>query len=49
MLFKPSSYTKDLQLDYVGIEIPNDFVLGYGLDYQGYGRNLSDLYREVSH
>lgn len=47
MLFKPESYTKDLKLDYVGIEIPSDFVLGYGLDYQGYGRNLADLYRVV--
>jgi hypoxanthine phosphoribosyltransferase len=47
MLFKPEAYTKDLKLDYVGIEIPNDFVLGYGLDYQGYGRNLADLYRVV--
>jgi hypoxanthine phosphoribosyltransferase len=47
MLFKPAAYTKDIKLDYVGIEIPNDFVLGYGLDYQGYGRNLTDLYRVV--
>lgn len=47
MLFKPESYTKDLKLDYIGIEIPSDFVLGYGLDYQGYGRNLADLYRVV--
>ncbi len=47
MLFKPAAYTKDLKLDWVGIEIPNDFVLGYGLDYQGYGRNLADLYRVV--
>jgi hypoxanthine phosphoribosyltransferase len=47
MLFKPESYTMDLELDYVGIEIPNDFVLGYGLDYEGFGRNLADLYRVV--
>lgn len=47
MLFKPAAYTKELKLDYVGIEIPNDFVLGYGLDYQGYGRNLADLYKVV--
>ena len=45
MLFKPAAYTKDMKLDYVGIEIPNDFVLGYGLDYQGYGRNLTDLFK----
>jgi len=47
MLFKPAAYTKDMKLDYVGIEIPDDFVLGYGLDYQGYGRNLADLYKVV--
>ena len=39
--------TKDLKLHYVGLEIPNDFVLGYGLDYEGYGRNLTDLYKVV--
>ncbi|MFC2081338.1 hypoxanthine phosphoribosyltransferase [Bacteroidota bacterium] len=47
MLFKPEAYTKELKLDYVGIEIPNDFVLGYGLDYEGYGRNLADLYKVI--
>ena len=47
MLFKPAAYTRDMKLDYVGIEIPNDFVLGYGLDYKGYGRNLADLYKVV--
>ena len=31
---------KNIHLDYVGFEIPNDFVVGYGLDYDGYGRNL---------
>ena len=47
LLFKPDAYTKDLKLDYVGLEIPNDFVLGYGLDYEGLGRNLADLYKVV--
>ena len=47
MLYKPEAYTKDLKLDYVGIEIPNEFVLGYGLDYEGFGRNLADLYKVV--
>ena len=42
--FKPSAYTKKLKVDYVGIEIPNDFVVGYGLDYDGYGRNLKDVF-----
>lgn len=42
--FKPSAYTKKLKVDYVGIEIPNDFVVGYGLDYDGLGRNLKDVF-----
>ena len=42
--FKPSAYTKSMKVDYVGIEIPNDFVVGYGLDYDGYGRNLKDVF-----
>ena len=42
--FKPSAYTKKLHVDYVGIEIPNDFVVGYGLDYDGYGINLKDVF-----
>lgn len=44
MLFKPAAYTKEIPLDYVGFEIPNDFVVGYGLDYDGYGRNLPSVY-----
>jgi hypoxanthine phosphoribosyltransferase len=44
LLFKPGAYTKDIKPDYVGFEIPNDFVVGYGLDYDGYGRNLPAIY-----
>lgn len=44
LLLKPGAYTKDIHLDYVGFEIPNDFVIGYGLDYDGYGRNLTSIY-----
>ncbi|TAL66569.1 MAG: hypoxanthine phosphoribosyltransferase [Bacteroidetes bacterium] len=44
LLFKPEAYTKDIRLDYIGFEIPNDFVIGYGLDYNGYGRNLPSVY-----
>ena len=44
MLYKPAAYKKDIPLDYVGFEIPNDFVVGYGLDYDGYGRNLPSVY-----
>ena len=44
MLYKPKAYKKKIPLDYVGIEIPNNFVVGYGLDYNGYGRNLPSIY-----
>jgi hypoxanthine phosphoribosyltransferase len=44
MLYKPEAYKKKIPLDYVGIEIPNNFVVGYGLDYNGYGRNLPSVY-----
>ena len=43
-LFKPDAYTKDIKIDYAGINIPNDFIVGYGLDYDGYGRNLKQIY-----
>ena len=45
LLLKPELYVKDIKLDYVGFRIPKDFVVGYGLDYQGYGRNLRGLYK----
>jgi hypoxanthine phosphoribosyltransferase len=44
VLLKPQSYKKEFKVDYVGIEIPNDFVVGYGLDYDGLGRNLKEIY-----
>jgi hypoxanthine phosphoribosyltransferase len=47
LLYKPAAYTKDIPLDYIGFEIPNDFVVGYGLDYDGYGRNLPSVYTLV--
>lgn len=46
LLFKPDACKQDVDLDYVGMEIPNDFVIGYGLDYNGYGRNLKQIYKE---
>lgn len=44
-LHKPDATVKEVKLDYVGMEIPNDFILGYGLDYDGYGRNFKEIYR----
>ena len=44
LLFKPDSYKKTMKVDYAGISIGNDFVVGYGLDYDGLGRNLEDIY-----
>lgn len=44
MLLKPDAYKKDIPLDYVAMEIPNDFIVGFGLDYDELGRNLKDIY-----
>ena len=48
LLLKPDALVKKVQLDYVGLEIPNDFIVGYGLDYDGYGRNLIDIYSVIN-
>ena len=48
LLLKPDALQKEVQLDYVGLEIPNDFIVGYGLDYNGYGRNLIDIYSVIN-
>jgi hypoxanthine phosphoribosyltransferase len=45
LFFKPEAYKKDIKIDYVGIRIPNKFIVGYGLDYDGLGRNLPDVYQ----
>ena len=45
LLFKPKALRVNLKTDYIAMEIPNDFIVGYGLDYDGYGRNLRDIYK----
>jgi hypoxanthine phosphoribosyltransferase len=48
LLLKPDALKEKVHLDYVGLEIPNDFIVGYGLDYNGRGRNLIDIYKIMS-
>lgn len=48
LLFKKDNYRKSQKIDYIGFEIPSRFVIGYGLDYSGYGRNLNGIYIEKS-
>ena len=45
LLFKPEAYTKKIPINFIGKSIANDFVVGYGLDYDEVGRNLSDIYK----
>lgn len=47
LLLKPDKLKVPLDVKYVALEIPNDFIVGYGLDYDGYGRNLKDIYTVV--
>ena len=47
LLVKPGNLQVKLNVDYTCFEIPNDFIVGYGLDYDGYGRNLPAIYTVV--
>lgn len=51
LFYKPEAYKKDYKLHYIGIEIPNKFIVGYGLDYDGLGRNIPEVYqiKETQH
>ena len=45
LFLKPDAYKKSITIDYIGIKIPDEFIVGYGLDYNGLGRNLSHIYK----
>lgn len=45
LFFKPEAYKQNIALDYIGFEIPDKFIVGYGLDYDGLGRNLPEVYQ----
>ena len=47
LFFKPDKLKEDINLDYVAFRIPDDFIVGYGLDYDGLGRDLKDIYTIV--
>ncbi|MCW3125588.1 MAG: hpt [Bacteroidetes bacterium] len=47
LLFKPNALKVEIKIDYTGIEIPNEFIVGYGLDYNGLGRNLKEIYQVI--
>lgn len=49
LFFKPEAYTKQHKIDYIGMEIPNEFIVGYGLDYDELGRNLPEVYQLHNH
>jgi len=47
LLHKPDAMVHPIKIDYLGFTIPNKFVLGYGLDYDGLGRNIKEIYQLV--
>ena len=47
LFFKPDSFQYDYPIDYKGMDIGNDFIVGYGLDYEQQGRNLPDIYKII--
>lgn len=47
LLVKPDKLKVDLDINYIAMNIPNDFIVGYGLDYDGLGRNYRDIYTVI--
>jgi hypoxanthine phosphoribosyltransferase len=48
LIFKKEAFKKSFKIDYLGFEIENKFIVGYGLDYNEYGRNIPEIYQIVS-
>lgn len=48
LMYKPQAFTGDYEADFVGFEIPNDFIIGYGMDYAQQGRSLGKIYQLVA-
>ncbi|MBA2422096.1 MAG: hypoxanthine phosphoribosyltransferase, partial [Chitinophagales bacterium] len=44
LLLKPLPFQNDLEINYLGFKVPDEFLVGYGLDYDGLGRNLPGIY-----
>lgn len=47
LLYKPDAFKMNYEIDYIGINIPNEFIVGYGLDYNGHGRNIPGIYKII--
>jgi len=47
LLFKEEAFQHDYPIEYIGFDIPNKFVIGYGLDYDDHGRNLKSIYKKI--
>lgn len=45
LFFKPEAYRQSIKIDYIGIDVQDKFIVGYGLDYKGLGRNLQNVYQ----
>ena len=47
LFFKPDAFKESYSIDYIGMNIGTDFIIGYGLDFEGYGRNLNEIYKMI--
>ena len=47
LFFKPDAFKKSYPIDYIGMNVGNEFIIGYGLDFDGFGRNLNEIYKMI--